>query len=152
MYFIYPDMHIVFITYDMRTAIANPVAPNPLSTKISDVRIMDNAQTKFNNRLPHILFLLYIDISIRFDADENIVDIARYINGCLSVKSLPYIFIIDSPKKRINKTINVEIKVIKPKLTNNTSLNFLLSFNMHDNIGNAIWLIAVGMNSIIILH
>ena len=124
MYFIYPDMQIVFITYDMRTAIANPVAPNPLPTKISDISIMDNAQTKFSNRLPHILFLVYIDISIRFDADENIVDIARYINGCLSVKSLPYIFIIDSPKKRINKTINVEIKVIKPKLTNNTSLNF----------------------------
>ena len=131
-------MQIVFITYDMRTAIANPVAPNPLSTKISDVRIMDNAQTKFNNRLPHILFLLYIDISIRFDADENIVDIARYINGCLSVKSLPYIFIIDSPKTRINKNINVEITVIKTKLTNKTSLNFLLSFNIHDNIGSAI--------------
>ena len=145
-------MQIVFITYDMRTAIANPVAPNPLPTKISDISIMDNAQTKFNNRFGHILFLLYIDISIRFDADENIVDIARYINGCLSVKSLPYIFIIDSPKKRISKTINVEITVIKPKLTNKTSLNFLLSFNIHDNIGSAIWLIAVGINSIIILH
>ena len=109
-------MQIVFITYDMRTAIANPVAPNPLSTKISDVRIMDNAQTKFNNRLPHILFLLYIDISIRFDADENIVDIARYINGCLSVKSLPYIFIIDSPKKRINKYLEKTIFVTPEKM------------------------------------
>ena len=145
-------MNIVFIIYEIKTASDNPVAPKPLSTKNCDVKIIDTAQIKFNNRLPHILFLLYIDISMRFDTDEKIVDIARYINGCLSVKSLPYIFIIDSPKKRINKTINVEIKVIKPKLTNNTSLNFLLSFNIHDNIGNAIWLIAVGMNSIIILH
>ena len=145
-------MHIVFITYDIRTAIDNPVAPNPLSTKICEVKIIDNAQIKFNNRFGHILFLLYIDISIRFETEENIVDIARYINGCLSVKSLPYIFIIDSPKTRINKNINVEITVIKTKLTNKTSLNFLLSFNIHDNIGSAIWLIAVGINSIIILH
>ncbi len=143
---------MVFIIYEIKTASDNPVAPKPLSTKICEATIIDTAQTTFKIKFDHILFLLYIDISIRFETEENIVDNARYISGCLSVKFLPYKFIIDSPNKRINETITIDTTVIRAKLTNNTFLNFLLSFNIHDNIGSAIWLIAVGMNSIIILH
>ena len=143
---------MVFIIYEIKTASDNPVAPQPISTKISEATIIDTAQITFNIKFDHILFLLYIDISMRFETEENIVDSARYISGCLSVKSLPYKFISDSPNKRINKTINVDITVIRAKLTNNTFLNFLLSFKIHDSIGSVIWLIAVGINSIIILH